>query len=98
MAVIHEAPAPLRTTRRIPDDFVDLMDCPPVAALTTIMPDGHPQTTAVRCKFVGTHVLINVMRGFRKEKNMRCHARVTLLCYDLISHSARWRYAERSSR
>ena len=30
----------------------------------------------------GTHVLINTMRGFRKEKNMRANPRVTLLAYD----------------
>jgi PPOX class probable F420-dependent enzyme len=82
MAVTSEVPAPPRTTTRIPDDFVDLVNCPPVAALSTIMPDGHPQTTAVWCNFDGTQVLINVMRGFRKEKNMRRNPRVTLLCYD----------------
>jgi hypothetical protein len=27
-------------------------------------------------------VLVNTMRGFRKEKNMRRNPRVTLLCYD----------------
>lgn len=67
---------------RIPERFRDLVDGPPVAALTTVMPDGHPQTTAVWCNFDGRHVLVNVMRGFRKEKNMRRNPRVTLLCYD----------------
>jgi nitroimidazol reductase NimA-like FMN-containing flavoprotein (pyridoxamine 5'-phosphate oxidase superfamily) len=82
MTGTSHAPAPARITTRIPDEFLDLIDCPRVAALTTIMPDGHPQTTAVWCNFDGTHVLINVMRGFQKEKNMRRNARVTLLCYD----------------
>jgi hypothetical protein len=27
----------------------DLVQCPPVAALTTVMPDGHPQTSVVWC-------------------------------------------------
>lgn len=67
---------------QIPQSFLDLADCPRVAALTTVMPDGQPQTTAVWCNFDGEHVLINVMRGFRKEKNMRRNPRVTLLCYD----------------
>jgi PPOX class probable F420-dependent enzyme len=53
-----------------------------VAALTTVMPDGYPQTTVVWCNFDGMHVLVNTMRGFRKEKNMRLNPRVTLLCYD----------------
>jgi len=66
----------------IPGTFWDLVDCPPVAALATIMPDGRPQTTVVWCSFDGTHVLVNTMRGFRKEQNMRRDPRVTLLCYD----------------
>jgi PPOX class probable F420-dependent enzyme len=60
----------------------DLLNGPRVAALTTIMPDGSPQTTVVWCNFDGTHMLVNTMRGFRKEKNMRAHPKVTLLCYD----------------
>lgn len=66
----------------IPPAFLDLIDAPPVAALTTLMPDGRPQTTVVWCDFDGTYVRINTMRGFRKEKNMRLNPRVTLLCYD----------------
>lgn len=66
----------------IPPAFLDLIDAPPVAALTTLMPDGRPQTTVVWCDFDGTYVRINTMRGFRKEKNMRGNPRVTLLCYD----------------
>ena len=66
----------------IPPDFLDLIDAPPVAALTTLMPDGRPQTTVVWCDYDGTYVRINTMRGFRKEKNMRGNPRVTLLCYD----------------
>ena len=66
----------------IPISHVDLLDCPRVAALTTLMPDGSPQTTVVWCNFDGTHVLVNTMRGFRKEKNMRLNPKVTLLCFD----------------
>ena len=65
-----------------PESHLDLLNGPRVAALTTIMPDGQPQTTVVWCNFDGTHVLINTMRGFRKEKNMRLNPKVTLLCYD----------------
>ena len=66
----------------IPESHRDLVNGPRVAALTTVMPDGSPQTTAVWCNFDGTHVLVNTMRGFRKEKNMRLNPKVTLLCYD----------------
>ncbi len=56
---------------KIPPEFIDLDDCPPVAALTTVMPDGQPQTTTVWCDYDGAFVRVNTMRGFRKEKNMR---------------------------
>lgn len=66
----------------IPASHRDLIECPPVAALTTLMPDGSPQTSAVWCDFDGECVRINTMRGFAKERNMRRDPRVTLLCYD----------------
>jgi PPOX class probable F420-dependent enzyme len=72
--------SPVKT--QIPDAYLDLVNGPPVAALTTVMPDGQPQTTVVWCNFDGTHVLVNTMRGFRKEKNLRLNPKVTLLCYD----------------
>jgi len=66
----------------IPVSHRDLVECPPVAALTTVMPDGYPQTSVVWCDFDGTRVRVNTMRGFAKERNMRRDPRVTLLCYD----------------
>jgi PPOX class probable F420-dependent enzyme len=67
---------------KIPDDYLDLVNGPPVAALTTIMPDGGSQTTVVWCDFDGMYMRVNTMRGFRKERNMRANPRVTLLCFD----------------
>jgi PPOX class probable F420-dependent enzyme len=66
----------------IPASHLDLVECPPVAALTTIMANGYPQTSVVWCDFDGGCVRINTMRGFAKERNMRRDPRVTLLCYD----------------
>jgi PPOX class probable F420-dependent enzyme len=66
----------------IPASHRDLVECPPVAALTTVMADGSPQTSVVWCDFDGTCVRVNTMRGFAKERNMRRDPRVTLLCYD----------------
>ena len=66
----------------IPASHRDLVECPPVCALTTVMPDGYPQTSVVWCDFDAGHVRINTMRGFQKERNMRRDPRVTLLCYD----------------
>ena len=66
----------------IPDTYRDLVDCPPVAALSTVMPNGYPQASVVWCDYDGTHVRVNTMRGFQKERNMRRDPHVTLLCYD----------------
>jgi PPOX class probable F420-dependent enzyme len=67
---------------RIPESHKYLIDGPYWAALTTLMPDGQPQTTPVWCNREGDYVLTNTMIGFRKEKNMRANPRVTLLVYD----------------
>jgi len=67
---------------QIPASHRDLVQCPPVAALTTVTPDGHPQTSVVWCDYDGDCVRVNTMRGFAKHRNMRRNPRVTLLCYD----------------
>jgi PPOX class probable F420-dependent enzyme len=66
----------------IPASHRDLAECPPVAALSTVTPDGYPQTSVVWCDFDGQCLRVNTMRGFAKERNMRRNPRVTLLCYD----------------
>jgi PPOX class probable F420-dependent enzyme len=66
----------------IPESHLDLVECPRVAALTTVMPDGSPQTSVVWCDFDGEFIRVNTMRGFQKERNMRRNPKVTLLCYD----------------
>jgi len=66
----------------IPASHLDLVDCPPVAALTTIQADGYPQTSAVWCDFDGEYVRVNTMQGFAKERNMRRDPRVALVGYD----------------
>ncbi|MCI0395064.1 MAG: PPOX class F420-dependent oxidoreductase [Chloroflexi bacterium] len=66
----------------IPESHRDLIDGNYNVTLATVMPDGQPQTTPVWCNREGDYVLINTMRGFQKEKNMRANPRVTLLAYD----------------
>ena len=68
---------------QIPESHLELIDGPHVVALTTLMPDGQPQTTPVWCNRKGEYIFINVMKGFRKEKNMRLNPKVSLLVYDL---------------
>ena len=67
---------------QIPASHRDLVQCPPVAALTPVMADGSPQTSVVWCDFDGQCLRVNTMRGFAKERNMRHNPQVTLLCYD----------------
>ena len=73
-----------RPRRRCDEGVIhlDRAECPRVAALTTLMPDGSPQTSVVWCDVDGDLVRVNTMRGFQKERNMRRDPRVTLLCYD----------------
>ena len=66
----------------IPDTHLELIDGPYIVALSTLLPDGQPQTTPVWCNRKDDFIFINVMKGFRKEKNMRLNPRVSLLAYD----------------
>jgi PPOX class probable F420-dependent enzyme len=66
----------------IPESHQDLIDGAFTVALATVMPDGQPQTTPVWCNRAGDFLFINVMKGFRKEKNMRLNPRVSLFAYD----------------
>lgn len=68
---------------RIPESHRDLLEGPVNVVLTTVLPSGHPQSTPIWCNLDGDDVLINTMRGFRKEKNMRANPLVTLLAYRL---------------
>lgn len=66
----------------IPTSHAALLGAPHIAALTTLLPGGQPQTSAVWCSFDGSHVFINTMKGFRKEQNMRRDPRVSILAMD----------------
>jgi len=68
--------------KRIPESHLDLSDGPYTVVLSTVLPDGQPQTTPVWCNRNGDYIFINVMKGFRKEKNMRLNPKVSLLIYD----------------
>ncbi len=76
-------------TATIPDSHKDLLEGSLCVVLTTLMPDGQPQSTVVCCSYDGTHVLVNTGRGYQKEKNMRLNPKVTLLALDPQS-SLRW--------
>jgi len=73
----------------IPASHRNLLEGPFDAVLVTVMPDGQPQATVVWCSLAEPYVLINTMRGFRKEKNMRANPKVSLLVVDPATAS-RW--------
>jgi hypothetical protein len=74
----------------IPASHRDLVQCPPVAALTTGMADDSPQTSVVCRDFDGQRVRVNTMRGFVKERNMRRNPRVTLWCTSTPGTAGGW--------
>jgi PPOX class probable F420-dependent enzyme len=79
----HLAPvAGTATTAHIPDSHKDLIEGPYWAALTTILPDGQPQSSLVWVDYDGTHVLINTALGRQKCRNMQANPKVTLLVVD----------------
>ena len=67
----------------VPKSHRDLLKGPVNVVLTTVMPDGQPQTTPVWCNLDGNDVLINTMSSFRKAKNMQLNSMVTLLAFRL---------------
>ena len=67
----------------IPESHRGLLEGPVNVVLTTVMPDGRPQTTPIWCNLDGDDVMINTMKQFRKQKNMRLNPKVTLLAYRL---------------
>ena len=66
----------------IPEKFHDLMQSKAFAHLATVMPDGSPQVTPVWFGYDGTHVLVNSVKGRRKDTNMRRDPRVSLSMCD----------------
>jgi PPOX class probable F420-dependent enzyme len=70
------------TTLSIPKSHTDLIAGHYSVILTTMMPNSQPQSTVVWCNYDGRHVLVNTMRGFQKERNMRRNPQVTIFSFD----------------
>ena len=69
-------------TITVPQSHRDLLERPIHAVLTTMMPDGQPQSSLVWCDYDGEHVLISTTCERQKGKNMAANPRVTLLIID----------------
>lgn len=66
----------------IPASHLDLLTRPVHGVLTTMMPDGQPQSTLVWCDYDGQCARVNTTAERQKGRNMRANPRVTLLIVD----------------
>lgn len=66
----------------IPEKYRDLFNKRAFASLTTLMPDGGPQTTPVWVDVDGDHVIFNSAKGRQKDKNVRRDPRVAMAIID----------------
>ena len=66
----------------IQQNYRDLFTKRAFASLTTLMPDGSPQTTPVWVDFDGTHVIFNSAKGRQKDRNVRRDPRVAMAIID----------------
>ena len=66
----------------IPESHRDLLTRPIHGVLTTMMPDGQPQSSLVWCDEDGECARVNTTRERQKGKNMLANPRVSLLIVD----------------
>lgn len=73
----------------IPDTHCNLLLEPIHGVLSTLMPDGQPQSSVVWTDYDGTYVLINTTLERQKGQNMLANPKVALLVID-PQESSRW--------
>jgi PPOX class probable F420-dependent enzyme len=73
----------------IPDTHLDLLLTPVHGVLTTLMPDGTPQSSIIWVDYDGEYLLINTTLERQKCRNMRTNPKVSLLVID-PNDSSRW--------
>ncbi|MFN8497400.1 MAG: PPOX class F420-dependent oxidoreductase [Anaerolineae bacterium] len=66
----------------IPASHLDLLTRPIHGVLTTMMPDGQPQSSLVWCDYDGACARINTTAERQKGRNMLRNPKVTLLIVD----------------
>lgn len=66
----------------IPAKYRDLFNKKAFASLTTLMPDGSPQTTPVWVDVDGDYVIFNSAKGRQKDRNVRRDPRVAMAIID----------------
>jgi len=73
----------------IPSSHLDLLTRPIHGVLTTMMPDGQPQSSLVWCNFDGECACLNTTLERQKGRNLSANPKATLLVVD-PENSARY--------
>jgi PPOX class probable F420-dependent enzyme len=76
------AAGPALTEARVPDSHLDLLTRPIHGVLTTMMPDGQPQSSLVWVDYDGECALVNTTRERQKGRNVAANPKVSLLVVD----------------
>lgn len=66
----------------VPASHLDLLVRPVHGVLTTMMPDGQPQSSLVWCDYDGECARVNTTLERRKGRNLQANPRATLLIVD----------------
>lgn len=93
MTIFHD---PLRTGRpsaAARRAAAEIMAGPHLAILSTVNPDGAPQSSVIFVKPDGDDILFSTINGRRKTTNMRRDPRVTLLLHALPDAESESAYA-----
>jgi PPOX class probable F420-dependent enzyme len=67
---------------QLPDDLLDLLRRPSPCFIATLMPDGSPQLTQTWVTTDGEHVVINIVDGMQKARNVARDGRVAVNVVD----------------
>jgi PPOX class probable F420-dependent enzyme len=62
----------------LPDDLVALLRTPALCYVATVMADGSPQLTQTWVDTDGEHVVINIVEGMQKARNLDRDRRVAV--------------------
>jgi PPOX class probable F420-dependent enzyme len=71
----------------LPNRFVELMRGRNPCFITTLMPDGSPQTTETWVDTDGGHVIINTVQTHQKMRNIERDPRVSVVVCDIADPS-----------
>ena len=66
----------------LPADLIELLRKPSPCFVATLMPDGSPQLTETWVTTDGENVVLNIVGGMQKERNLRRDPRLALNIVD----------------